>query len=245
MGIYLGSTALNTFRVGTQTPDRIFLGNDLVWPDITPVPQSFTAAGAWQWFFPVNCRFIDIIILGGGGGGQGSGSSFINGLGGNAGSWNAVTLKRGVDIPWDLAVISGVIGNGGGGGNWGFGAIPGLPGGAGGDTTATATGIGTLTAAGGNGVIGAGNMTGKSPGNFTWNGRLYVGAGNMTGKSPGNFTWNGRLYVGGAERPRGGSGTTNVPGNPPGGGGPGGQGGAFSGQNGGNGAPGAVFLYAY
>ncbi|AGS82691.1 hypothetical protein ANNAL29_8 [Mycobacterium phage AnnaL29] len=224
MGIYLGGTTLNTFRVGTETPARIFLGNDLVWPDITPVPQSFTTAGAWQWFFPVNCRYIDVIILGAGGGGQGSGSSFINGLGGNAGSWNAVTLKRGVDIPWDLAVISGVIGNGGNGGSWGFGALPGMPGGAGGDTTAVATGIGTLTASGGNGVI---------------------GAGNMTGKSPGNFTWNGRLYVGGAERPRGGSGVTNVNGNPPGGGGPGGQGGAFSGQNGGNGAPGAVFLYAY
>ncbi|AFF28305.1 minor tail protein [Mycobacterium phage Twister] len=215
MPIYLGSTALNNFRVGTQTPDRIFLGNELVWPAFTPTPQQFTTAGAWQFVIPANCRFIDVILLGGGGGGQASAAWLNVGQPGAPGSWNGVTLKRGVDIPWDLAVISGVVGGGGSGGI-GPSVMPGLPGA---DSTLLVSGQTFATGQGGGGGLGWSTREGAR------------------GRSPGNLTYNGRLYVGGAAVT-----SDNGRGNPPGGSGSGHYPGFGSGQNG---APGAVWIYAY
>ncbi|QXN73845.1 hypothetical protein SEA_EAGLEPRIDE_6 [Mycobacterium phage Eaglepride] len=193
MPIYLGSTALNNFRVGTQTPDRIFLGNDLVWPAFTEITETFTAT-PWQFLIPANCRYLDVIVLGGGGGGQASAALFNYGAPGAPGSWNGITLQRGVDIPWDIAAIAGVIGGAGAGGI-GPSVIPGGPGG---DTTATITGIGSLVGAGGAGGLGwAASPTagrGKSPGNFTFNGKTYIGGAAVTSN-------------GGAGQPPGGSGS--------------------------------------
>ncbi|AIK68958.1 minor tail protein [Mycobacterium phage Tiffany] len=166
MPIYLGSTALNNFRVGTQTPDRIFLGNDLVWPAFTEATTEFTTVGAYTYNIPANCRFLDIIVLGAGGGGQASLAILNVGASGLPGEWNSVTLQRGVDIPWGLSQITGSVANGGSGG------------------------IGWADRNG---------ARGKSPGNFTWNGKLYVGGGAATGDNQ-------------AGKPPGGSGSGHYPG---------------------------------
>ncbi|QJD52059.1 hypothetical protein PBI_MA5_5 [Mycobacterium phage MA5] len=192
MPIYLGSTALNNFRVGTQTPDRIFLGNELVWPAFTPLSDTITATGSYAWNIPANCRFIDIVVIGGGGGGQASLAIFNYGDPGDPGHWNGITLKRGVDIPWGDTQITGEVGGGGIGG-------PGpsiSPGFMGGNTTATWS-TGSITGGGGAGGLG-------------W----ASSAANTAGPSPGNFVWNGITYTGGAKT---GTGTFGPGGNPPGG----------------------------
>ncbi|AGI61685.1 minor tail protein [Mycobacterium phage BTCU-1] len=197
MPIYLGSTALNNFRVGTQTPDRIFLGNELVWPAFTEVTQSFTAAGSYTFSIPANCRYIDIIVLGGGGGGQASLALFNVGASGAPGQWNSITLKRGVDIPWSVTQITGSVGAAGPGG---LGPSI-LPGGAGGDTTAN-YGSGTITGPGGAGGLGWASREGArgdSPGNLTFNGKTYIGGGASTGDNQ-------------AGKPPGGSGSGHYPG---------------------------------
>ncbi|AIS74085.1 minor tail protein [Mycobacterium phage Anubis] len=219
MPIYLGSTALNNFRVGTQTPDRIFHGDELVWPAFTEATTEFTTVGAYTYYIPANCRFLDIIVLGGGGGGQASLALFNVGASGLPGTWSGVTLKRGVDIPWGLAQITGNVADGGPGG-LGPSILPGAWGEA---STANYTLLNgssaTLTANGGSGGIGWADRNGAR------------------GKSPGNFTWNGKLYVGGAAATG-----DNQPGKPPGGSGSGHYPGFGSGQNG---ARGQVWIRAY
>ncbi|AVR77417.1 hypothetical protein SEA_TNGUYEN7_5 [Mycobacterium phage TNguyen7] len=216
MPIYLGSTALNNFRVGTQSPDRIFLGNELVWPDFAEVTQSFTTAGAYAFNIPANCRYIDVILLGGGGGRQSSLAILNVGASGLPGKWFSVTLKRGVDIPWGVTQITGTIGAAGTGG----GGIPSvLPGGPGGDTTATFSGGGAYKGDGGAGGLGWATREtarGKSPGNLTFNGKTYTGGGAATGDNQ-------------AGKPPGGSGSGHYPG-------------FGSGQPG---APGAAWFRAY
>ncbi|AGK85735.1 hypothetical protein 33D_0053 [Mycobacterium phage 33D] len=183
---------------------------------MAPLPQQFTAAGNYTYAIPYWCRFIDIVVLGGGGGGQASAALFNYGAPGDPGQYQAVTLERGVDIPWAVAAITGTVGDGGSA--WGtYGAIPGGPGG---NTTATFTGGGTLSGPGGGGGIGWATQAGSR------------------GPGPGNFTYNGQLYVGGGLADQG----ANKPGKPPGGAGSGnspGAGGA------GPGAPGAVWFRAY
>ncbi|AXC35114.1 hypothetical protein SEA_PHRANNY_6 [Mycobacterium phage Phranny] len=215
MPLYLGSTALNNFRVGTETPDRIFLGNELVWPSFTEVTQFFGTAGAFTFNIPPNCRFLDIVVIGGGGGGQASLALFNYGAPGAPGSWAGVTLKRGVDIPWSVTQITGNVGGGGLGGP-GPSVVPGF---AGADTTATFTGGPTITGNAGAGGIG-------------W----ASSQANSRGKSPGNFTFNGKLYVGGAAVT-----ANNQPGNPPGGSGSG----SAQLSSGSNGAPGGAWVRAY
>ncbi|ATE84749.1 hypothetical protein OKCENTRAL2016_5 [Mycobacterium phage OKCentral2016] len=262
MAIYLGNTKLTNFRVGTQTPDRIFLGNELVWPDFTPVPQQYSSAGAWQFVIPANCRFIDVILLGGGGGGQASAAWLNVGQPGAPGSWNGVTLKRGVDIPWDLAVISGVVGGGGGGGQasaaWLNVGQPGAPGSWNGVTLKRGVDIpwdlaviSGVVGGGGSGGIGPSVMPGLPGADSTLlvsgqtvavgqaggGGLGWADRAGARGRSPGNYTYNGRLYVGGAAATG-----DNQPGKPPGGSGSGHYPGFGSGQSG---AAGAVWVYAY
>ncbi|ASW31265.1 hypothetical protein SEA_FRED313_5 [Mycobacterium phage Fred313] len=219
MAIRLGSVNPNAFRVGTQTPSRIFLGNDQVWPEFTEVRQQFSTAGAYTFNIPAGCLYIDVILLGGGGGGRSMPLAGVGGEGGRAGTWSTYTLRRGVDIPWSTAQITGTVGAGGAGGAAAVGANPGKPGGA---TTATATGVGTLSAAGG---AGGGN------------------AFDPNGQGAGSRTVNGVLYQGGAERASVG---TGLAGNPPGGGGTASQVSLFIiGTAGGNGAPGSAWFRAY
>ncbi|QGJ87735.1 hypothetical protein SEA_BIANCATRI92_8 [Mycobacterium phage BiancaTri92] len=216
MPIILNGAVRTNFRLGNVTPDRIFMGNELVFPAFTEVTQQFNTAGDYAFNIPFNCRFLDVIVLGGGGAGQAS-AAFLNyGQPGAPGSWAGVTLKRGVDIPWGVLQITGTVGAGGAA--WTiYGAIPGGPGGA---STATFTGGGTLQGNGGAGGVGwatAAGSRGPGPGNFTWNGKLYVGGG---------LADQGAVKNG---LPPGGAGSGNYPG----------------GGGAGNGAPGSVWIRAY
>ncbi|WZB38312.1 minor tail protein [Mycobacterium phage Bazzle] len=187
---------------------------------------TFSATGAYTYDIPSWATHVDVIAIGGGGGGAG-GANIGNGdgQGGNAGTWQSLTLKRGVDIPSGVTQITGVVGTGGSAGGSGNGS-----GSAGNPSTAVASGL-NLSAAGGSG----GSGINSAGGNLTY------------GKSPGNLVFNGQTYTGGAQ-----AGTTNNPsgtgtaGNPPGGGGEGGGGALFgTGSPGGVGGAGRVFFYAY
>ncbi|QGJ97290.1 hypothetical protein PBI_ISCA_5 [Mycobacterium phage Isca] len=210
MAIRFGSVNPNAFRVGTQTPSRIFLGNDLVWPEFTTVTQQFTTPGAFTYNIPAGCLYLDIIVLGSGACGKGMQLIDLWGPGGGGGQWNSVTLRRGVDLPWSTTQITGTVAQGRPSNGQGASL-------AGYDTTASITGWGTLTGAGGR------------PGG-------EVGGG-IEGKSPGNHVRNGITYVGGAAQ-----GNIGGNGNPPGGGG---ASHTFTFGNGGKGADGSVWIRAY
>ncbi|WEV84069.1 minor tail protein [Mycobacterium phage Muddy] len=162
------------------------VGQDVATGGFSPMAAAttvITASGTYR--IPVQCRYIDLIVLGGGGGGKGMPLFGVWGQGGFAGSWNYVRLERGVDIPWTAITITITIGNGGNGGTGGGG------GSAGGATTITISGWGTLTGAGG---------AGGTQSNL-----------DTAGKSPGNITFQGQPYNGGAEQGSAGA-AGNIPG---------------------------------
>lgn len=177
----------------------------LAGPTATPgeASQAFTAAGPYAYTIPWWATRIDIVLNGAGGGGD-NGAPSTAGDGGGAGAIATRTLIRGTDISWDATTISGAVGAGGARDE-----------GNGTSTTAAATGMDTLTAAGGTG----GAATGP------------------TGASPGDTTYNGVLYKGGATQP-----TRGAAGKAPGGGGGGGNTGSGLA---GPGADGAAFFRAY
>jgi Concanavalin A-like lectin/glucanases superfamily len=115
----------------------------------TPWPPQPLPSGSQTYDIPYWCTYIDLFLLGAGGGG----SYGIPGNGGQAGSWNAVTLYRGsgvtpsglVKIPATTAAIDIVVGSGGAAGTSALGP------GTGGGTTASAVGLSQKTAAGGAG----------------------------------------------------------------------------------------------
>ncbi|QFG14263.1 minor tail protein [Mycobacterium phage Tourach] len=187
---------------------------------------TFSTTGPYTYDIPSWATHVDVIAIGGGGGGAG-GANVGNGdgQGGSAGTWQSLTVKRGVDIPSGVTQITGVVGTGGTAGGSGNGS-----GGGGNASTALASGL-SVSAAGG----GGGSGTNPAGGQTTY------------GKSPGNRVFNGQTYTGGAQ-----AGTSNNPsgtgttGNAPGGGGEGGGGVLFgTGSNGGPGGAGRVFFYAY
>lgn len=173
--------------------------------------QSFTTSGAYTFNIPYWCRKIDVVLIGGGGGGS-TATNFNAGDGGHCGIWNTVTVIRGVDFAWSVTSITGTVGAAGAAGSGSGGA----PGGAGGNTTATATGWGGLTASGGASISGSGGIT--------------------QGTAAGNEVFDGQTYVGGAQS------AANNPGNPPGGGG---SGAAAFGTTGNIGSAGAAYFYIY
>ncbi|AHJ86373.1 hypothetical protein 40AC_9 [Mycobacterium phage 40AC] len=228
MAIRLG-TVSPLFRVGTETPSRIFLGNDLAWPEFTEATTTFnyTSSGAVQIYnIPTFCSRIDLIAIGGGGGGQGSGCCAVNGFGGQAGTWDAMILIRGVDIPWDLTQLCVVVGFGGSGGTGLGGAIPGLPGG-GGSNTSWYAGPTTASTEILRGELGIGGIGG------------IVGA-NVAGASSPDFTFNGITYPGAT-----GGRTSGQAGGVPGAAGAGATGGLFIGSSGGKGGNGRAYARAY
>lgn len=180
-----------------------------------PYVTIFTSA-KFRYVIPDWCDAVDVVMLGGGGGGAQS-STASNGLGGQSGDWTTVRLVRGTDIPWDTVIITGTVGQGGAGGrtvHWLFGGNHTYAATDGTATTATATGMTPLTAAGG--TAGA--------------------AASVNGEGAASQTLNDRDYVGGAAQT-----TPGHPGIAPGGGGAGGwrRGGA-----GGKGARGQIWLVA-
>jgi hypothetical protein len=181
-------------------------------PANQPDTKEYDGAGTYSYSIPYWCDTIDLLLLGAGGGG--TYPELTPSAGGGAGSWKAVTVQRGSDIPWATTAISITVGQGGAGGSL---ATP--TGGPGGDTTAswdTSPGTTTETASGGGGGANSSDPTGESP--------------NPSANSVGDATLSA-----GSEQP-----TTGAVGNPPGGGGAGSDG--F--QAGGSGADGAVVVVA-
>ncbi|ASR87196.1 minor tail protein [Mycobacterium phage LastHope] len=188
-------------------------------PAMGTVEQAFVTVGEFAFVIPYQCRFIDVVLVGAGAGGNGGGGAFQSGHGGEGGKWAAITLERGVHIPWTTAVIVCIVrvgGTAGSGATVGGIATDGNP------TTAQADGWAGLTASGGLH-------------------RERIGLLHQPGDGPGDFMFNNVPYIGGAPTNSG----NGTPGNPPGGAGRGGNGGAFVGSNGGVGAPGAAYLRAY
>lgn len=156
--------------VGDTPVTKISVGDQLVWAAFTPTaPTAFTTAGAYTYNIPDGCRFIDVILLGAGSGGNAGGAGFVAGNGGQPGTWQVVTVERGVDIPWSIKQITGLVGAGGTQGISG-GAAPS----SGGATTATASGWAGLSAAGGV-FVNSGGQVGKAPSPATQslNGQTY------------------------------------------------------------------------
>ncbi|QAY17443.1 hypothetical protein SEA_DAISHI_5 [Mycobacterium phage Daishi] len=190
MAIRYGNVNPNAFRVGTQIPSRIFLGNSQVWPEFAATTTQFTTAGAFTYSIPANCLFLDIIVLGSGACGKGMNLIDFWGAGGGAGQWNSVTLRRGVDIPWSATQVTGTVGQGRPSNGTGA-SQPGYP------TTATIAGYGSITGAGGAAAANSGTTAGQGAGNRVHNGITYVG-----GAAQGN--------IGGAGNPPGGGGASHT-----------------------------------
>ena len=181
---------------------------------------TYSSAGAYTYNIPQWATHIDIVLCGGGGGGEGSVSNLFtgsNGSGGDPGEWKTVTVQRGVDIPWTTTTITGTVGAGGAGGPVNTIGQPGE------STTASATGMTTITATGG----------------------IARSSGSETGFGPGNRSYNSQLYIGGADQPPWGGGHSGVTGFPPGGGGSGSTWSTTFQGPGGAGAQGVAHFYAY
>ncbi|AXH70425.1 minor tail protein [Gordonia phage Daredevil] len=179
-----------------------------------------SGSNAYTFTFPVWCRYIDVILLGGGASGQ-TGSGAINqpGRGGAAGSWAAIRLERGVDIPWSLLSMQVVTGVGGAQAANSDYASPN----AGAASLLVVSGSTVLTAAGGQGT------------------KPEDGQAMRDGQAAGTYSFGGRTYTGG-----GLNGSSGGTGNPPGGGGSGGNGGIFGNRTrGGAGAYGGAWLWVY
>lgn len=213
----VGADMLTSLRARITVADR-GLGADSAAAGFTPhaaALTSYTTPGTYQYRIPVWCKYIEIILCGSGRGGNGN-SNALPGAGGNAGGWAAITLERGVDIPWTLLDITIVVKDGGAGG---AGSVfVGSAGTDGAASTAAVSGTVILSAPGGTGER----------------------SGNQSGGSPGNYSYGGQPYTGGAETTTG-NGTV---GNPPGGGGRGGNGNTFGGFAGGKGAAGVGHVRA-
>lgn len=200
-----GEYALIKVRQGSSTGQIVAggygLGEKYVGGQLTMITTSQT------YTVPTWATSLDIICLGGGAGGQGG--QFFAGQGGNGGTFATSTQAKG-----SITSITCTIGNGGTAGDGGS------PGSAGNGSASTATGTGLTT------VSGAGG-TNSNP--------FFGGTG--TGLSPGTRAFNGGSYAGGAVQN-----TRGQPGNSPGGGG---AGGALGPNPGGAGAPGAIWILAY
>lgn len=183
-----------------------------------PDTAEFSTAGAYTYSIPPHLRsgdLIDVIAVGGGSGAGGGTGELIGGAGGLGGTWEAVTLVYGTDIPLTTTTITGVVGSGGPGGGGGVFSL-GIDGVAGTATTAIATGWAGLSAAGAPAAVSLVTAIGASPGDITFNGITFVG--------------------GLAQNIASGAG------NSPGGGGGGGAGLFWIGFNGGAGASGAIWF---
>lgn len=143
-----------------------------------PIVSSFTTVGTHTVQIPVQCQRIDIVLIGGGGSGQ-TGSGAINqaGKGGIHGTWAAITLVRGIDIPWTDQSVSVTVGAGGSQPANSDHAGPN----AGSASTATAGGSQVLTAAGGTGT--GDQQNGRPVPAFTHQGVTYNGGNSGTGNA--------------------------------------------------------------
>ncbi|WP_445929784.1 glycine-rich domain-containing protein, partial [Mycobacteroides abscessus] len=164
---------------------------------------DYTAPGWYTYLFGADSRYVYIAgSSAGGGGGGGDGGWDKPGEGGRRGNWAALSLERGVGIPWDVPGLDVYVPAPGAGSP--SRETNGSPGEALIVRLSTAPGTVLLNIPGGNG------------------GRLAYGGffnRDPVGEAQTNYPFFGRLFVGGLAAPK----DTN--GNSPGGGGGGGDGG--------------------
>lgn len=160
----LGSEFVRDARVGLTQAKAVYVGSTKIWPPMKPEMTVFSTAGSYTYNIPADCDKIDVILLGGGE--AGTGITWGNGSGGRGGKFYTITLERGVDIPWSLATITGIVGAGGTGN-----------GGPGSASTAVISGGSTYTGAGGDGNMGALVPGGEGAGTQVYNSQSYIGGG--------------------------------------------------------------------
>lgn len=184
-------------------------------------PQEFLlTATNLSWPIPDWCDAFDMVALGAGAGGDSGKSAYTNGWGGGAGGFTSKTIKRGVDLAWNITTLTITVATG-----------PGqlVNGGA---TSMGPTGVGGLGISGAGGLCGAGgNQYGRAPGTHAFNGRYYHGGIQ-------DIPANGANYSGWT-----GCGDGNLGG--PGTGGAGGRGALVGGDPGGVGCRGQAWVYCY
>ncbi len=163
---HLGSDHVRDVRIGMTQAAAVYIGTERIWPPMEPELAQYSSAGSFNYTIPTGCDTIDIVLLGGGE--AGTGITWANGSGGQAGNWFTTTITRGVDIAWGVTTISGTVGAGGTGN-----------GGDGGTTSVTYSGGGTYTATGGSGNMGPTNPAGEAAGTQDYKGRSYVGGGSQ------------------------------------------------------------------
>ncbi|AZS12574.1 minor tail protein [Mycobacterium phage DrLupo] len=161
---------------------------DVAPPFYAPRTTQFNSVGTFVYDVPPWAKYVDGVLCGAAGGGKGgNGGDTRPGYGGNAGEWRGETLVRGIDFP-DIpnAQIIFDIGAGGQGGN------KEQNGSTGGVTRrrAISGGKAELNAPAGAGATQYGSgtdpmSTGRSPGDFTFAGKLYNGGIGGTGGRPG------------------------------------------------------------
>ena len=200
---------------GNLVIDAVYVGGGS--GGVAPVEQIFTNPGPFTYTVPAGVTRVDVVMVGGGGGSVRGGAGFKDGPGGAAGLWNARTLIVGTDVAAG-ATLHGNVPFGGDGEAF-DGGLPTAGGNA--NISLTLNGAALLSAAGGAGG----------------------GSSSIVGKSPGNYTFNGRFYQGGAETP--GTATNGAAGQAPGGGASGGNGVAVGTNFAAGGAWGRVWFYAY
>ena len=141
-----------------------------------PVTVYFTESGSVP--IPNWANYIDRIALGGGGGAR-RGTVGFHGQAGEAGSFNADTLERGVDFDSSDTVVTFTRGDGG---------DDGVSSGEDGGDSSFTVGENTVTAAGGDGGT-----------------ELFFATSAQTGYGPGTFEYLDETYVGGADQYASGS----------------------------------------
>lgn len=191
MTLYKTTSRILKVSYGDIFASAVYLGDQLVWEPFVAYLTEITTPGAYTYDtsgIPDGAR-VDVILLGAGGGGQAGWTGAFptywggNGHGGLKGSWNTVTLTKGVDFTGN---ITGTVGAGGEGGTGGQGWI----GAGGGNTTAIAAGWAGLTAAGAAqapGGDGVNQVWGESPDPATFNTRTYNGGTGGTPQAPGGY----------------------------------------------------------
>jgi hypothetical protein len=175
-------------------------------PAMPPATWSQTAAGNYTYNIPYWCTYLDVILLGAGGGGAYGSSVIVGGNGGQAGSWTALTLYRGVgappvgvvQIPATTESIDIVVGSGGTAGTNTKAPGNGV------STTAAAAGlpqksaIGGMGGANGNSQGAAVNPPTKTLNVTTETGGGAQGIGSTAGNAPGGGGAGGYFASGGA-----------------------------------------------
>lgn len=172
---------------------------------------DFSTAGTHSFLIPTDARYIYIIgSSAGGGGGGGDGGWNKPGEGGRRGLWAAVSLERGVGIPWDVTELEIYLPAGGAG-------APGR------EQNGSAGGALNVHFAGSPSTVLL-NIPGGAAGRLAYGGFFNR---DPVGEAQVNYPFFGRLFVGGLAA------AMDTNGNPPGGGGGGGDGGVGGSANGG------------